>query len=153
MVLPVKRVSELFEQHNRIAVDSRMLTVAHYRLIQAVYIREIKIATKQQISRPPVVASQKRVHIIYAALTRSAVAEMSHVDFTYKRALLLYLTGREPICFCRRELRKHLVKYLLYGTRPESTLTIYVFVPRTSMKFHHSDAGTLLSTVVLLLHQ
>ncbi len=63
MVFLVESRAELFEQYHSVAVDARMLSALDHLLKDGVDIGHVEVATHQQVTRAPVVATQEGVAI------------------------------------------------------------------------------------------
>ncbi len=77
---------------------------------------------------------------------------MAHVDFADERRVSLDLARVERIEFLR-ELAPHLGENLVDGSRAEGALTVGVFVAGQRVELDDADAGSLLTPVVLFLHE
>ena len=153
VILLVKGVAELFQEHHGVGIDTRMLSFGHYRLEDAVHIGHVEVAAHQQVARPPVVSPQKRMHIRYPRLPGSGISEMPHEYLAEERRIPLGIPGAHPLCPSALELREYLREYLGDGSRAERTFAKHIFVAGFGVQFHHTHSGGFLAAVVLFLHQ
>ena len=77
----VQSVSHQLEHDVTVAVNTRTLPLQRKFIKYLVDICHIEIAAQTEVLCPPVVASQKRMHIRNAALARCGIAQMTHVQF------------------------------------------------------------------------
>ena len=145
----VERMSELFENHKRVGIDSRMLSFAYHVPEYLVYVCHIEISAQQKVARPPVVAPQERMHIRHSAASRGAVAQMSHIQFPDIWDFFVSCAAIAEGCVY---LVVDFLENFLYGTGAERAFTVDVFVPGFGIQFHAAYSGGFLSAVVLLFH-
>ena len=78
---------------------------------------------------------------------------MAHVDFSYERSVGFYLLRRHRIYMVAVELGHDRRKYLGDGIGSKGPLAEDIFMSGDRMELHNAYSGTLLTAVVLFLHQ
>ena len=118
-----------------------------------IYIGHIEITTEAKIFCFPIVSAQKRMHIGYTALTRSAVTKMSHIKFASERKIFFCIFHIDQILSFNSCITiMHLTKNLSDSIRTFCTLPKHIFRTSLSIKLYTCHSCSFLSTIVLLLH-
>ena len=122
-----------FEHDVGVAVDAWKLSLLRELLEHLVDVGHVEVSTKTEIFGTPVVATQERMDEGESTLARSGIAKMSHEEFS-----------RKVIMGARENLRDGILALCLF--------TKHIFLSWHSFEVDGSDARSLLSSVVLLLH-
>ena len=147
-------MTDLLQQDMRIGHIARMLSDRGNFVEDAIHIGQIEIAANGQALGTPVAAAYHRMDESQTALSGSAVAQVSHVALSGIR----YLRGSKfgiAQLFSRISLKilVYRVEYLRDGICPKCSFSEEVFFAGTAIELHHSEPGSFLTSIVLLLHQ
>ena len=152
----IEEIAQTFEYHLRVGIPDRIQSVFDELFEELGRIGHIEIAGNGQIPTGGVVLSEKRMAVRHASSGVGAVSQMSKVDLSEK------ITRRLQFGLVLRVERRlpqntHVpgggVEYACQGIslgRPHSSQERDA---RGHVEFDRGDAGAILSTVALLLHQ
>ena len=152
--LAVQSVAHLLEHDIGIGILAGMLPHGGDAGKYFVHVGQIEITAESQVLGPPVVAAQEGVHIRQAGLAGSGVAQVAHIDLTGKGQAFFGITGIDQL-FGRQvlEVALHGGKDFGNGSRAQGTFAEHVFLAGIGGQLDTGQSGSLLSAVVLLLHQ
>ena len=153
----VQKMSYFFKNRHRIGHFLGMLTQIQQLLKLLVHIGEVKIACNNQIAAFPIVLAKKGVTTFDAVFAKGPVAEMPHKQFTYERNMLLEVfgivkfIGLADVYFF--EIAVYFGNNIAKRLRINGTVTANIPLARFHIKLNGSNSGSVLTSVVLFLHQ
>ena len=151
--LTIQTMAHEFEHDVGIAVDAWALALTCKLLEYLIHIGHVEVATKTEVLSLPVVAAQERVHILYAALSRGAIAQVAHIELASKGELFLGILSVGKLLGCQvLEVGISLAENLCNGILALCPFTEHVFMSGLSTQFDTGHTCSFLATVVLLLH-
>ena len=150
----VQEMPEFFQHGDGIGEFLRVLTQCYQLLEQIAVIHHVEVTCDDQVAGHPVVLADEGVHTEHIVLTMCTIAQVTHHHFAHEMALLLDLVGRNIRVICEPLQRfVHLFKDLFDGIGVRALTDIDVLLPDGHVQFDGSDTGTVLSAVMLFLHQ
>ena len=150
----VQEVAEFFQHGDSIGEFLRMLAKSDKLLEQVAVVHHIEVSGDDQVAGHPVVLSDEGVHTEHIVFAVCTIAQVTHHHFAHEMAFLLDLVGRNIRVICEPLQRfVHLFKDLFDGIGVRALTDIDVLLPDGHVQFDGSDTGTVLSAVMLFLHQ
>ena len=130
----VQTVSHLLQHDVSIGIFPGMLTVCRNICKNFINIRQVEIPAQSQILGPPIITTEKRVHIRDTTFASSRVTQMSHIQFSGKRQALFGIFSIMKLLLCQiLETTVNRTEYFCNGTRTEATFTEHVFLTRIGL--------------------
>ncbi len=157
LVFLVQKVTDFFQNSHCIRCFNGILTQFNQFVEQLIHIGHVEVACQHQVSGFPVVGPYKRVQVVDAVESKSAISQVSHHHLAGKINVLL-----EPVHIVEAGWRFflelgqtviHLVKYVFDGGAGIASNAVDVFLTRRHVELHTGDACPVLPAVVLLLHK
>ena len=93
----------------------------------------VEVTTEAEVLRPPVVPSEEWMNVLQTVLARRGITQVSHVQLADERII-------------------YALEYFGDGILALSPFTEHIFLAGRSIQVYTSNTGSLLPTVVLLLH-